>query len=208
MNLRSLFAGNKRTLAVGGAAAAVGLGLYARHKGQAGAAGAPTASVQGTPSSSPQGAYDSTANDVYNSIEPQLQSLADQLGKVGATVTDQGSQISTILGTIPPAGTNGTPVLPGSPASAPAAGGLMGSGYGAGSLADAAGYRWIPDAAAFMQLPPGTPTYYQPSPGVFANAAGAGLAPGTPQFTGPPPAAVAAPAGSGWKRIRQFTGAQ
>ncbi len=116
LNVAAFLKSHRMPVILVGGGAAAGLGLYARAKGKVpSSAGGQTSSVSAQPGGA-QGTYDSTAQDVYNSIEPQIQDLADQLNKLGGTVTDQAGMISTALGAIPPPSTNGTP------AAAPGAG--------------------------------------------------------------------------------------
>jgi len=72
-------AAHKAVVVGGGAATAVGLGLYKRHAKTTQAAQAPaqpggsTIAGYGMPATGAAGSYDSSANDVYNAIQPQLE---------------------------------------------------------------------------------------------------------------------------------------
>ncbi len=97
--LQALAEKNKPALLAGGAAVAVGVGLYQRKKAGEAAAGDPrgTETPAGTaaglalpysvggqsyPMSGAGGVYDSSASDLYGAVAPQLESLQEQLSGI------------------------------------------------------------------------------------------------------------------------------
>lgn len=78
LNLTSLTK-NPKTLGAVGVAAAAGFGLYVHHKR---ATTPTTSSSSGTTQTVQPATYDGIASDVYASLQPQLQTLADQVNQL------------------------------------------------------------------------------------------------------------------------------
>jgi hypothetical protein len=82
-NLGAVFAANKVPILATAAAGVTGFALYKRHQGAsstAAGAGDSSASAGGqTAGMTGGGAYDSSASDLYGAIQPQLESLGNQV---------------------------------------------------------------------------------------------------------------------------------
>lgn len=94
-------------LAAGGVGLAALLGLRAHAKASAAGPSGATTTAQAAPT------YDSTGNDLYNSIQPQLQSLQDQIAALGATPSSPLDNLGGGGGNLPLGG--GPGLTPGQP---------------------------------------------------------------------------------------------
>jgi nucleoid-associated protein YgaU len=77
VDLKALFQKNKLAIGATAAAGVVAFALYKRHQAGSGA----TAGTGGTTPT-----YDSTASDVYNSMQPEIDALAQQLSDLNMSV--------------------------------------------------------------------------------------------------------------------------